>query len=428
MRHLFVPACVCLMTWSGATGTDQKFSLDSFSGAKADKKVVGSTETTGVSTTDTGSAEAAHANISVNVTPAELALETPKTETAEIPTKLAEPEIIPLPPIPKPVVHRSHQEVCDTLAQAAQKNDLPVPFFISLLFQESRFQPGVVSSAGAQGVAQFMPATAASMGLENPFDPLQAIPASARLLRELIGQFGNLGLAAAAYNAGPKRIQDWLQKKGKLPEETQGYVKTITGHAAENWTTASAAHPGQRLPRRAPCQEEAGLYAYAAAPDTIPMPQPSPLTHQGPVATTSRLRIVAAPSAQRIKLASATSPSAPIQISKQGSRVTAVIDIAKAVTKNVAKTVATGVTKTVALTVVAAKTAVKPAAKSGTKSGTTTVAKSDAKVISMAMKDIIKPETTAKASVPAGDKAVSQQLAARKQKTDKPKFAKVAQR
>jgi hypothetical protein len=419
MRHLFVPACVCLMTWSGATGTDSKFSLDSFSGAKADKEVAAPTEPTGANAPDTGSAAAAHANISIDVSPAELALETPKTETADLlPATLAEPEVIPLPPVPKPVVHRTHQEVCDTLAQAAVKNDLPVPFFISLLFQESRFQPGVVSSAGAQGVAQFMPATAASMGLENPFDPLQAIPASARLLRELIGQFGNLGLAAAAYNAGPKRIQDWLQKKGKLPEETQGYVKTITGHAAENWTAATAAHPGQRLPRRAPCQEEAGLYAYAAAPDTIPMPQPSPLTHQGPVATTARLRIVAAPSSQRIRLASATSP---IQISKQGSRVTAVIDVAKAVTKNVAA----NVTKTVAATVatVAAKTVTKPA----TKSGTTTVAKSDAKIISMAVKDIIKPEKTAKAASTA-DKPVSQQLAARKQKADKPKFAKVAQR
>ena len=78
-----------------------------------------------------------------------------------------------------------------------------------------------------------MPETAADVGLDNPFDPLQAIPASARLLRNLFQQFGNLGLAAAAYNAGPKRIQDWLAKKGKLPQETQGYVKIITGRPAE---------------------------------------------------------------------------------------------------------------------------------------------------------------------------------------------------
>lgn len=401
MRHLFVPACVCLMTWSGATGSDPKFSLDSFTGsAKGDKEIVAQPVPA-----DTGSAESVHAHIPIGATPSELALDAPKTD------KPTEPEIIPLPPIPKPVVHRSHQEVCDTLTQAAEKNDLPVPFFISLLFQESRFRPGVVSSAGAQGVAQFMPATAASMGLENPFDPLQAIPASARLLRELIGQFGNLGLAAAAYNAGPKRIQDWLQKKGKLPEETQGYVKTITGHAAENWTAASAAHPGQRLPRSAPCQESAGLYAWAAAPDTIPMPQPSPLTHQGPVSTPARLRIVASPSSPQIKVAAAAPSSAQINISKQGSRVTAVIEVAKNAVKSVAKDVAKAVTKTVATQV--AKAVTKTSNKTSTKTAATTAAK---------------PET-AKASASSGDKAVSQQLAARKlSKNDKPKLDKVAQR
>ena len=83
---------------------------------------------------------------------------------------------------------------------------MPIPFFIRLLFQESGFKPDVVSRAGAQGIAQFMPETAATVGLDNPFDPMQAIAASARLLRNLVRQFGNLGLAAAAYNAGPRRI------------------------------------------------------------------------------------------------------------------------------------------------------------------------------------------------------------------------------
>jgi hypothetical protein len=216
-------------------------------------------------------AEAAGADIPIDMMPADIALEAPAPDSQFKPG-----EQVPLPPVAKPVVYRSHQEVCDTLTEAAEHNNLPVSFFIRLLFQESRFKPEVVSSAGAQGIAQFMPETAASMGLQNPFDPLQAIPASARLLRELIGQFGNLGLAAAAYNAGPKRIQDWLAKKGKLPEETKGYVKTITGSPAEKWTAASAEHPGQRLPRRAPCQEAAGLYAWSG-PATIPLPTASPL-------------------------------------------------------------------------------------------------------------------------------------------------------
>ena len=182
-----------------------------------------------------------------------------------------EPSQTPLPPIPKPVVHRSREEICDTLTQAAQANDVPVPFFIRLIFQESGFRPDVVSPAGAEGIAQFMPETSADVGLDNPFDPLQAIRASARLLRGLAHQFGNLGLAAAAYNAGPKRIENWLAKKGKLPQETIGYVQSITGRAAENWIVAEAGSPAVKLPRRAPCQEAAGLLAWNG-PEHIPLP------------------------------------------------------------------------------------------------------------------------------------------------------------
>jgi hypothetical protein len=197
----------------------------------------------------------------------------PETGTA----KILEPRDLPSPPPapPKPVVHRSAREVCDTLADAAQRNGLPVPFFIRLLFQESRFKPGAVSRTGAQGIAQFMPSTADAVGLDNPFDPLEAIPASARLLRDLFERFGNLGLAAAAYNAGPKRIDDWLARKSSLPKETQGYVKTITGRPPEGWKTASAGTPAVKLPQRAPCQQEAGLLAYDG-PDRIPVPEPAP--------------------------------------------------------------------------------------------------------------------------------------------------------
>jgi uncharacterized membrane protein YeaQ/YmgE (transglycosylase-associated protein family) len=111
----------------------------------------------------------------------------------------------PLRPLMKPVVYRSREEICDALAEATHNNDLPAHFFIRLLYQESSFRPYVISSAGALGIAQFTEETATDRGLDNPFDPLQAIPASGRLLRDLYQKFGNLGLAAAAYNAGPKR-------------------------------------------------------------------------------------------------------------------------------------------------------------------------------------------------------------------------------
>ena len=115
-------------------------------------------------------------------------------------------------------------DICRTLAQAAADNDLPEEFFTRLIWQESRFDPTAVSPAGAQGIAQFMPGTAAMRGLINAFEPLQALRESASYLRELRTTFrGNLGLAAAAYNAGPGQVEAWLAGRSRLPLETQAY-------------------------------------------------------------------------------------------------------------------------------------------------------------------------------------------------------------
>ncbi len=133
---------------------------------------------------------------------------------------------------------RSDQN-CQALESAAAAHDLPLEFFVRLIRQESNFNPGSVSHAGAQGIAQFMPGTARWRGLADPFEPLQALYESARWLRELRGQFGNLGLAAAAYNAGPRRVQDWLAGRGPLPGETRAYVRIITGRPAEEWARGS---------------------------------------------------------------------------------------------------------------------------------------------------------------------------------------------
>jgi soluble lytic murein transglycosylase-like protein len=129
---------------------------------------------------------------------------------------------------------------CLALAKAAAAHDLPLDFFVRLIRQESSFNPNSVSHAGAQGIAQFMPGTARWRGLADPFEPLQALYESARWLRELREQFGNLGLAAAAYNAGPRRVQDWLAGRGGLPGETRAYVRIITGRAAEEWARGLA--------------------------------------------------------------------------------------------------------------------------------------------------------------------------------------------
>jgi hypothetical protein len=127
-------------------------------------------------------------------------------------------------------------EICRTLAQSAADHGLPEEFFTRLIWQESHFDPKAVSPKGAQGIAQFMPQTAAMRGLINAFEPLQALRESASYLSELRTTFrGNLGLATAAYNAGPAAVEAWLAHRGYLPFETQAYVRIVTGYAAEAW-------------------------------------------------------------------------------------------------------------------------------------------------------------------------------------------------
>jgi hypothetical protein len=92
-----------------------------------------------------------------------------------------------------------------------------------------------------------MPGTAAQRDLLDPFDPEQAIPAAARLLVDLRRQFGNIGLAAAAYNAGAARVSAWLDGSGGLPRETLAYVFLLTGRTADDWAAAGrdSADPGK---------------------------------------------------------------------------------------------------------------------------------------------------------------------------------------
>ncbi len=161
---------------------------------------------------------------------------------------------------PAPMQAEPKKDFCDALKEAAESSDIPIAFFARLLWQESRFQASEVSHVGAQGVAQFMPATAAEVGLDDPFDPFKALPASAKFLRKLHDEFGNLGLAAAAYNAGSGRIQKWLSGRGALPRETRDYVRIITGNNAENWLEESKTLSLQlELPRGAPCEGVGGL-------------------------------------------------------------------------------------------------------------------------------------------------------------------------
>ncbi|MDB5554309.1 MAG: transglycosylase [Rhizobium sp.] len=126
------------------------------------------------------------------------------------------------------------QDLCRAIERFALENDLPPEFFARLIWRESRFRADAVSYKGAEGIAQFMPGTAKLRGLSNSFDVVAALEASSRYLSELNTQFGNLGFAAAAYNAGEDGLRRFLDK-GRLPLETRDYVFAITGNPIETW-------------------------------------------------------------------------------------------------------------------------------------------------------------------------------------------------
>ena len=148
----------------------------------------------------------------------------------------------------------SLNDLCNALYTSAQDNDLPVPFFANLIWQESRLRDDAVSRKGALGIAQFMPETAAETGLDNPFDPLKAIPASARFLRVLRLEFGNLGFVAAAYNAGAHRVIEWLQHRASLPSETRGYVARVTGLSVDAWRRMAVNDDALAFVQHLPCR------------------------------------------------------------------------------------------------------------------------------------------------------------------------------
>lgn len=169
-------------------------------------------------------------------------------------------ELAAQPPAPNERETDTREAMCLMIESAARANDLPLEFFARVIWQESRFQAGAVgpvtrNGERAQGIAQFMPGTAGARRLLDPFDPVQALPKSAEFLSELRNQFGNLGLAAAAYNAGPRRVQEWLAGSGPMPQQTRNYVSAITGTSVDDW---AAAGRGGKMADRAPhasCRE-----------------------------------------------------------------------------------------------------------------------------------------------------------------------------
>ena len=117
------------------------------------------------------------------------------------------------------------------VVESARRAGVAPALLAAVLKAESDFRPDVVSSAGAQGIAQFMPTTARGMGVRDPFDPAQAIPGAARLLAAGIREFGSVPLALASYNAGGGAVRRY----GGIPPyaETQAYVARVLALAGQ---------------------------------------------------------------------------------------------------------------------------------------------------------------------------------------------------
>jgi hypothetical protein len=178
----------------------------------------------------------------------------PATAPADQPT--AQAPAAPFTPHNPP----TSEDICRAIEQDAAENQLPVEFFARVIWQESRFNAQAVSSKGAQGIAQFMPSTADYRGLVDPFDPIEALKNSASYLHDLKAQFGNLGLAAAAYNAGPGRVAAFVAGRRGLPSETRNYVAIITGWTADDWASAKPPEtPETTIPQGVPCTRLANL-------------------------------------------------------------------------------------------------------------------------------------------------------------------------
>jgi len=153
--------------------------------------------------------------------------ESTRTATARItpfefrPVMFQAPSILPPPcdPVPQP-------ELSQMIDDAAGREGVDPGLVREVARQESAFRPCAVSSKGAEGLMQLMPATQMQLGVSNPFDPGESLEAGTRLLKQLIDRYhGDLTLALSAYNAGAGRVD----KAGGIPEipETKNYVYTI---------------------------------------------------------------------------------------------------------------------------------------------------------------------------------------------------------
>ncbi len=201
----------------------------------------------------------------------------PQSEPAPTEKPAGKPAALQPPAAQPPDNHASSakpptaDDICRALEQDAAENELPVEFFARVIWQESRFNAQAVSSKGAQGIAQFMPQTASFRGPCRSVRSDRGAAQFGKLSAAICSnKFGNLGLAAAGYNAGPGRVSAWLAGHRALPEETRNYVAIITGWTADEWASPSPPktrrdHDPAGRALHAACQSDPGAEGRSAA-------------------------------------------------------------------------------------------------------------------------------------------------------------------
>jgi hypothetical protein len=179
----------------------------------------------------------------------------------------------PLPPGAKPVSGAklvTDPQLAKLIQKYAQQLGVDPKLVQAMIRQESGFNPMAVSPKGAMGLMQLMPETAASLGVEDPFDLDQNLKGGIRFLKSCLQRFNqNLPLALAAYNAGPGRV---VEHQGIPPfKETQTYVKKIVQDYCGQTIDPAQIKLGQPAPETKEAQNRPENGAPAPAPSPAPI-------------------------------------------------------------------------------------------------------------------------------------------------------------